>query len=65
MNQRGKVNNMEMRIDRLRNSTETLCDRADALLKQLEKQLPAEHAGLLPLISDLDEAINQARSDLW
>lgn len=56
---------MEMRIDRLRNSTETLCDRADALLKHLESHLPAEHAGLLPLISDLDEAINQARGDLW
>lgn len=65
MNQRGKVNNMEMRIDRLRNSTETLCDRADALLKELEKHFPADHAGLLPLISDLDEAINQARGDLW
>lgn len=56
---------MEMRIDRLRNSTETLCDRADALLKQLERHLPAEHAGLLPLISDLDEAILKAREALW
>jgi hypothetical protein len=56
---------MEMRIDRLRNSMETLCDRADALLKELEKHFSADHAGLLPLISDLDEAINQARGDLW
>ena len=56
---------MEMRIDRLRNTTETLCDRADALLKELERHLPAEHAGLLPLISDLDEAIQKAREELW
>jgi hypothetical protein len=56
---------MEMRIDRLRNSTETLCDRADALLKQLERHLPAENAGLLPLISDLDDAILKAREALW
>ena len=56
---------MEMRIDRLRNTTETLCDRADALLKELERNLPAEHAGLLPLMLDLDDAIQKAREELW
>ena len=56
---------MEMRIDHLRNKTGELCDRADALLKQLERHLPAEHAGLLPLISDLDDAILKAREALW
>lgn len=56
---------MEMRIDHLRNKTGELCDRADALLKHLESHLPAEHAGLLPLISDLDEAILKAREALW
>jgi len=56
---------MEMRIDKLRDTTATLCDKVDELLNQVERLMPADYPALLNLINEVDECINNARGALW
>ena len=56
---------MEQRIDNLRDKTTDLCDRADELLNQVERLMPADYPALLNLINDVDDCIKDAREALW
>ena len=56
---------MEQRIDNLRYKTSALCDRADELLNQVERLMPADYPALLNLINDVDDCIKNAREALW
>lgn len=56
---------MEQRIDNLRDKTAALCDRADELLNQIERLMPADYPALLNLINDIDDLIKDAREAIW